>query len=419
MSYPFASRYVEQFPKIMTVQIARFVAFVAGGIVSILALASIIDPELFLGFEITPDRTVLFYLGVMGTLWAVAHGAVPPDNQVFDPEYALRNVIDYTHYMPKQWKDRLHTDEVKREFAELYQMKIVIFLEEVLSIIFTPLVLWFTLPKCSDRIIDFFREFTVHVDGLGYVCSFAVFDFKKGVGGSAAPPGAGNAAEGLRDEYYSTKHGKMAASYYGFLDNYATNPKTGIPGHVPPGIKHQFHPPPSFPGLMSPSLTADMATSRLGHTTGHQQKSRSAGAGLIPSRTPRFPSTPAAHASPMPSMLLDPHHQPSTTGFGGGGKSFHGPSSRWRGQQPRSIIETPLEGEEGDESQLRARPPMPSMPSETSGLDASVWETSPARSGNADADGGVGEGEVDGGGVLGLLYQFQKAQTDTRPGVNI
>lgn len=397
----------------MTVQIARFVAFVAGGIVSILALASIIDPELFLGFEVTPDRTVLFYLGVMGTLWAVAHGAVPPDNQVFDPEYALRNVIDYTHYMPKQWKDRLHTDEVKREFAELYQMKIVIFLEEVLSIIFTPLVLWFTLPKCSDRIIDFFREFTVHVDGLGYVCSFAVFDFKKGVG-SAAPPGAGNAAEGLRDEYYSTKHGKMAASYYGFLDNYATNPKTGIPGHVPPGIKHQFHPPPSFPGLMSPSLTADMQTSRLGHTTGQQHKSRSAGVGLIPSRTPRFPSTPAAvHASPMPSMLLDPHHQPSTTGFGGGGgKSFHGHTSRWRNQP--SIIE---DTEDGD---VPTGAPPPSMPNETSGLDASVWETSPARSGNADA--GVEDGEGDGGvggGVLGLLYQFQKAQTDTRPGVNI
>ncbi|OBT83748.1 hypothetical protein VE02_07185 [Pseudogymnoascus sp. 03VT05] len=419
MSYPFASRYVEQFPKIMTVQIARFVAFVAGGIVSILALASIIDPELFLGFEITPDRTVLFYLGVMGTLWAVAHGAVPPDNQVFDPEYALRNVIDYTHYMPKQWKDRLHTDEVKREFAELYQMKIVIFLEEVLSIIFTPLVLWFTLPKCSDRIIDFFREFTVHVDGLGYVCSFAVFDFKKGVGGSAVPPGAGNAAEGLRDEYYSTKHGKMAASYYGFLDNYATNPKTGIPGHVPPGIKHQFHPPPSFPGLMSPSLTADMQTSRLGHQQ-QQHKSRSAGAGLIPSRTPRFPSTPAAaHVSPMPSMLLDPHHQPSSTGFGGGGKSFHGgPSGRWRGQRPRSIIEQPLE--DGEESEVRA--PVPSLPNESSGLDASVWETSPARSGIGAAEGGDagdGEGEVGGGGVLGLLYQFQKAQTDTRPGVNI
>lgn len=58
-------------------------------------------------------------------------------------------------------------------------MKISIFLEEVLSIVFTPFILWWSLPKCSDRIVDFFREFTVHVDGVGYVCSFAVFDFDK------------------------------------------------------------------------------------------------------------------------------------------------------------------------------------------------------------------------------------------------
>lgn len=56
-------------------------------------------------------------------------------------------------------------------------MKIVIFVWEVISIILTPFVLWYSLPKSSERIIDFFREFTVHVDGIGYVCSFAEFDF--------------------------------------------------------------------------------------------------------------------------------------------------------------------------------------------------------------------------------------------------
>lgn len=60
-----------------------------------------------------------------------------------------------------------------------YDLKVMIFLQELLSVIVTPFVLWFSLPKCSDRIVDFFREFTVHVDGIGYVCSFAMFDFKR------------------------------------------------------------------------------------------------------------------------------------------------------------------------------------------------------------------------------------------------
>ena len=100
MSYPFASRYLDQFPKVKMVHFARFVAFIAGAIVSVLAVASLWDPENFLGFEITPERTVLFYLGIFGSLWAVMNGTIPDENLVFEPEYALRNVIEYTHYMP-------------------------------------------------------------------------------------------------------------------------------------------------------------------------------------------------------------------------------------------------------------------------------------------------------------------------------
>jgi autophagy-related protein 9 len=414
MSYPFASRYVDQFPKVKTVQLFRFAAFIASAIVSVLALATLLDPENFLNFEISSDRTVFFYLGVFGVIWTVAHGAIPEENMVFNPEYALRNVIEYTHYMPSHWKDRLHSDDVKREFSQFYQMKIIIFIEELLGIIFTPLVLWFSLPQCSDRIIDFFREFTIHVDGLGYVCSFAVFDFKKGVADLLKQGGAEPGSDGLRDDYYSTKHGKMAASYYGFIDNYVTNPKTGIPGHVPPGIRPQFHPPPSFPGLMSPTLAADMATSRMGRS--ERPRSR---APTGTTRTPRFPPS-AAHASPMPSMLLDAHHQPSASGFGAfTGKSIHRPS-RSRYLPRENIMEDPIEDEEEEEENGGPVTARPSLTRESTGPDAnglgeSRWETSPTRGEQrVDEEVDVDESTGNGGGVLGLLYQFQKAQTDGR-----
>ena len=58
-------------------------------------------------------------------------------------------------------------------------MKVVTFAQELLSVILTPFVLWYSLPTCAPAIVDFFREFSVHVDGLGYVCSFAVFDFQR------------------------------------------------------------------------------------------------------------------------------------------------------------------------------------------------------------------------------------------------
>ena len=89
-----------------------FVAFISGSFAAVLFLVSLIDPELFLGFEITKDRTVLFYLGLFGTILAVSRGMIPEENLVFEPEAMLTQVIEYTHYCPSHWNGKLHSYEV-------------------------------------------------------------------------------------------------------------------------------------------------------------------------------------------------------------------------------------------------------------------------------------------------------------------
>ncbi|WQF85139.1 hypothetical protein CDEST_10153 [Colletotrichum destructivum] len=400
MSYPFASRYIDQFPKKMTEQFARTVTFVAGAITSVLAVASFLDPQLFLGFEITTERSALFYIGLFAAIWAAARGMISEETTVFDPDYALRNVIEYTRYMPDNWKDRLHTADVKREFSELYKLKMLILVEEILGILTASLVLIYSAPKCSDQIIDFFREFTIHVDGVGYICSFAEFDFKKGAGKTKQATGAGD----VREDYYSTKHNKMAASYYGFLDNYVINPKTGIPGHLPPGSRQPFHPPPAFPGLSSPTLAAEMQGSRMGRQD--LARSRAPGGGPGPqTRTPRFgPSMTAP--SPMASMLLDPHHHPAGTGFGA--RSTHRSRAARGGYQGEGIIEESVEDGRGLDSRLQSHGAHDDDAFGGSGpLEESVWETSPPK-GLSRENSMAGTSEPD-AGVLGLIYQFQQA----------
>lgn len=162
-------------------------------------MATLFDPDIFIHFEVTPHRTVLFYLGLFGSVLAIARGMVPDSHRVFDPELLMREVISHTHYMPAEWKGQLHSQKVRfqrlpspqsfradslffqvhTEFGALFEMRITIFVQELLSVILTPFVLWLCLPPNAPAIIDFFREFTVHVEGLGYVCSFAVFDFKR------------------------------------------------------------------------------------------------------------------------------------------------------------------------------------------------------------------------------------------------
>ncbi|MBE7181153.1 MAG: hypothetical protein INR71_08090, partial [Terriglobus roseus] len=180
MAYPFATQYLAQFPKDKVEQLARFISFVTGALAAVLGLCSLFDPELFLGFEITPGKNVLFWLGVLGAVYTTARSQVL-DNEdvVLDPWLAMMHVIEWTHYYPNHWHERLHSDEVRREFSALFKPKIVIFLEEALSMIFAPYVLMISLPRSAADLIDFFREFTVHIDGLGHVCSFAEFDFSR------------------------------------------------------------------------------------------------------------------------------------------------------------------------------------------------------------------------------------------------
>ncbi|KIS67278.1 uncharacterized protein UMAG_04380 [Mycosarcoma maydis] len=190
-SYVAASKYMDQFPKEKTAIVARFVAFVAGSFTAVLLLASVMDPDVFVHFNITPQRNVLFYIGVFGAILAVARGMIPDEHVVFEPEAMLREVIEQTHYLPQDWKGRFHSAQVHQAFGQLYTLKIYIFLQELLSVVTTPFVLWLSLPACAPDLIDFLRKYTVHVDGLGHVCSFAVFDFARQptastMGGAAA-----------------------------------------------------------------------------------------------------------------------------------------------------------------------------------------------------------------------------------------
>jgi autophagy-related protein 9 len=399
MSHPFASHYIDQFPKAKMEMLARTVAFISGALATVLAIASVVDPELFLGFEITPDRTVLFYTAVFGSVWAFARGSISEENSVFDPEYAMRNVIQYTHYEPDHWQGRLHSADIKQEFSALYKIKVAIFLEEILSILTTPFVLFSSLPKCSDQIIDFFREFTVHVDGLGYVCTFAEFDFKKGIGKGKAKNDSGD----VRDDYYSTKHGKMEASFYGFMGNYgnfALNPRTGAASYLPPGTRNQFHPPPAWPTINSPPTATDPQGSK-------PDRERAMGG---PSTKGQRHGAALAQSGPTASILLDPHHQPPNP-------SYHPSRSLHAARHPRGgyqgVIEEDME-DDGEVSDAGRRQNEEEAYESGGALDESAWQTSPARTISRE-NSAAGHGPPD-AGVVHMIYQFNQAQLNRRPG---
>ncbi|KAG2498771.1 hypothetical protein HYH03_003510 [Edaphochlamys debaryana] len=210
-SHTAAVRYVEQFPAHTLAAVARFVVFVTGSFVALLLIMTFLDESLLerplLG------RQVVWWLGTMGLILAACRTLVSEEPVAYDPERALADVVSYTHYLPRHWRGRAHTAEVQAAFLSLFRLKLALFAEEILSLLTTPLLLATSLPACADGIVEFVAAFTTHVDGVGDVCSLAMFDLER----------HGNTKYGSpvqADKVLRSRQGKLEKSFLTFVATY-------------------------------------------------------------------------------------------------------------------------------------------------------------------------------------------------------
>merc|ERR1719481_1223657 len=91
----------------------------------------------------------------------------------------MTQVVAHIHYFPVQWRGQSHTHKVMSELDLLFRYTAMYLIDEVLSPIICPLILIFSLSHKSQEIVDFFRNFTVDVVGVGDVCSFAQMDVRR------------------------------------------------------------------------------------------------------------------------------------------------------------------------------------------------------------------------------------------------
>jgi len=171
--YKPAMSYMNSFVNYSVVEAAKFFSFTTGAILAVLIILTVYDEDVL---NVEHMLTVMTGLGV---LIGVCRSLIPDEHTVYDPEQMLQLVLAQVHYQPDSWKDHAHTDYVQAEFGQIFQLKYVYFLEELLSAFVTPIVLCVHLRRKSLQIIDFLRNFTVDVQGVGDVCSFAQLDVAK------------------------------------------------------------------------------------------------------------------------------------------------------------------------------------------------------------------------------------------------
>lgn len=204
-AYEPASKYMNLFVSPFMAIIAKNLAFFAGALFAVLTIFTLLDKDVLLA------EHVLTAIAVLGILIRICYIFIPGENTVWDPEQLLKQIVSHTHYIPDEWKGKAHTKEVREKFSQLFQYKAEYVLQELVSPVITPFLLCFNLRYKALDIVDFFRNFTVDVVGVGDVCSFAQMDVKR----------HGNPewlSEGLTQatQYEQAEHGKTELSLVHF-----------------------------------------------------------------------------------------------------------------------------------------------------------------------------------------------------------
>ncbi|XP_067109361.1 autophagy-related protein 9B [Osmerus mordax] len=171
--YKPTSKYMNSFSSPLLAVLAKNVAFFSGSVLAVLIALTVYDED------VLTVQHILTAITVLGVVITVTRSFIPDEHMVWCPEQLLQCVLAHIHYMPDHWRGTANKSETRDEVAQLLQYKAVFILEELLSPIVTPFILIFILRNRSLEIIDFFRNFTVEVVGVGDICSFAQMDIRR------------------------------------------------------------------------------------------------------------------------------------------------------------------------------------------------------------------------------------------------
>ncbi|KAL0047089.1 hypothetical protein WJX82_006349 [Trebouxia sp. C0006] len=298
-SHKAAEKYLQQFPSPGLTQVANFVSFIAGSFAALLLFMTLMDD--FLLERDLFGRHVVWWAAVLGIILALSRAFIQETGVAFDPELALLEVVAHTHYLPRQWRGRAHTREVHDNFQALFPFKASLFMEEMASIVLTPFVLYFSLPYCTHAILDFVRDNTVFVEGVGDICSLANFDFEK----------HGNSKYGALThcpKASRSRQGKMEKSFLSFVSTYPTWEPGAAAKQMLASLdpRHPLAPSPHYPFTGLYQSGAHMQTASLAQhvaQTGARSSYHAATPAWTPAQAPGPVTFPASALGLHGSML--------------------------------------------------------------------------------------------------------------------
>ncbi|EDQ85700.1 uncharacterized protein MONBRDRAFT_28955 [Monosiga brevicollis MX1] len=142
--------------------VARFFVFVLGGLFVIISLFGyVLDEDLLLRVDLTPNRSIAWWFATIGGLLAVARSMAPPQVSIDDVNMDPRTPFAL---MKKQFYDFVDrnvnplNESTRVYFSKLLQLRAYVVLEEIFGLLLIPYMLFVRFPAYADRIVDMYHK---------------------------------------------------------------------------------------------------------------------------------------------------------------------------------------------------------------------------------------------------------------------
>lgn len=96
---------------------------------------------------------MLSIMTVCGVAVIACRTFIPSENFFPCQKLLMEKIIGGIHYAPKSWLRKAFTAEVYQEFSQLFQMKAQILVEELVSPLATPILLYFRWEFYKKKLI--------------------------------------------------------------------------------------------------------------------------------------------------------------------------------------------------------------------------------------------------------------------------